>query len=507
MSYLFYPLCGWIAEVFFTKFRMIKWSFIVMLISSIMMSISGILFFATRIAHTLRSCVLVCIVTGLLGLGIYEANAIQFGMDQMLESSSEQLSSFIHWHFWCVHIGPLITYYAIVGTVYFHDCLFDADDTVHTSFHLLGWILIALSCFQIVIALCGILLSFMAKKYLRIEETYKNPLRIVIKVVIYSLKHKHPERRSAFTYWENYIPSRIDLGKEKYGGPFTYEQVEDVKTMFGLLLLIVSMFGYHLLGDGYSLSHYIMNTVGCPTLGQFIGMVLNPEHISTLVVVFCIPIYHFMKKYACILRNSPSLLTRLWIGLFLCLVNESIQCIYSNFLKQRQFSCPKIVAYDNPPLLLKCTVSNIRVHRNNSCEYFCTTSPINDPLVYLSLVPLILNGLSYLLVFVTTVEFICAQSPNAMKGLLIGIWYSMLSVKYMIVYVLDTRMFLKDASEWNLYHGIKGTFIFISIMIFSSICKHYKYRRRDEIVNEQAIIEEQYERELLLNSSSSLEHS
>ena len=108
--------------------------------------------------------------------------------------------------------------------------MFDTDDIVDIFNRLLGWISRALSCFQIVIALCGILLSFMAKKCLRIEETYKNPLRIVIKVVIYSLKQKHPERRSAFTYWENDIPSRIDLGKEKYGGPFTYEQVEDVKT-------------------------------------------------------------------------------------------------------------------------------------------------------------------------------------------------------------------------------------------------------------------------------------
>ena len=308
-------------------------------------------------------CGMVFIITGLLGLGIYEANAIQFGMDQILESSSEQLSSFIYWHFWCVNIGPLITY-AIVGTVlYFLDCLFDADDIVDTYNHLLGWILIALSCFQIVIAVCGIFLIFMAKKYLRIEETYKNPLKIVIKVIFYSLKHKHPERQSAFTYWENDIPSRIDLGEEKYGGPFTYEQVEDVKTVFGLLLLIVSLFGCHLLGDGYSLIHYIMNTVGCPPLVPFIGMILNPEHIITLVVVFCIPIYHFMKKY--LLHNFPSLLTQSWIGLFLCLVNESIQCIYSN-LEQRQFLCPKILAFDNPPLLLKCFVSNIRVHRNNS---------------------------------------------------------------------------------------------------------------------------------------------
>ena len=34
------------------------------------------------------------------------------------------------------------------------------------------------------------------------------------------------------TYWEDdIIPSRVDLGKSKYGGPFTIAQVEDVKTI------------------------------------------------------------------------------------------------------------------------------------------------------------------------------------------------------------------------------------------------------------------------------------
>ena len=32
-----------------------------------------------------------------------------------------------------------------------------------------------------------------------------------------------------------HIPSRIDLGKSNCGGPFTTEQVEDVKTFFGFL--------------------------------------------------------------------------------------------------------------------------------------------------------------------------------------------------------------------------------------------------------------------------------
>ena len=81
--------------------------------------------------------------------------------------------------------------------------------------------------------------------------------------------------------------------------------------------------------------------------------------------------------------------------------------------------------------MLKCIVANMKVVNNDSCGYFCSTPPVSEKIVYLTAIPLVLNGLSYLLVFVTTVEFICAQSPNAMKGLLIGVWYSMLSVKYM----------------------------------------------------------------------------
>ena len=48
------------------------------------------------------------VVSGLIALGLYEANAIQFGMDQMLDASSEQLSSFVYWYFWCIDIGSLI---------------------------------------------------------------------------------------------------------------------------------------------------------------------------------------------------------------------------------------------------------------------------------------------------------------------------------------------------------------------------------------------------------------
>ena len=137
------------------------------------------------------------------------------------------------------------------------------------------------------------------------------------------------------------------------------------------------------------------------------------------------------------------------------------------------------------------------------CQDVCSTPLINDYLIYLFALPLIINGLSYLLVFVTTVEFICAQSPNAMKGLLIEVWYFLLSVKCSVVNRLDIHSSLLEVDHWYIYHCIKGLCIYLSIVSFSFVFRHYQYRKRDEVVNEQAaMIEELYERELLLNTCS-----
>ena len=38
---------------------------------------------------------------------------------------------------------------------------------------------------------------------------------------------------------EEDYPSRIDLGKSQYGGPFTVEEVEDVKTVFRLIPVVM----------------------------------------------------------------------------------------------------------------------------------------------------------------------------------------------------------------------------------------------------------------------------
>ena len=63
-------------------------------------------------------------------------------------------------------------------------------------------------------------------------------------------------------YWEEDIHA-VFLGKNKYGGPFTNEEVEDTKTFLRILPLLLCLFGYHL-ADGYSASGQLQRT-SCST--------------------------------------------------------------------------------------------------------------------------------------------------------------------------------------------------------------------------------------------------
>ena len=114
------------------------------------------------------------------------------------------------------------------------------------------------------------------------------------------------------------------------------------------------------------------------------------------------------------------------------------------------------------------------------------------------LVPQILHGFGYTLVFLTVLEFICAQAPFRLKGFMVGIWYAMLSIKYFIT-TIDSAIVYYHLMErvWIIYESIKIGIIGLSLIIFGINCRWYRYRERDEVVNVQGMIEEIFERELL----------
>ena len=63
-----------------------------------------------------------------------------------------------------------------------------------------------------------------------------DPVWLIWKTLSFAWKHKSPVRPSAFIYCGG-THSRLDLAKERYGGPFTTKQVENVRSFWYLLLI------------------------------------------------------------------------------------------------------------------------------------------------------------------------------------------------------------------------------------------------------------------------------
>ena len=96
----------------------------------------------------------------------------------------------------------------------------------------------------------------------------------------------------------------------------------------------------------------------------------------------------------------------------------------------------------------------------------------------------------------TALEFICAQAPLRLKGLLKGVWYALLAIEFLLVQVPE--LFTVISNSWIIFHEVKAFFVFLSLMMYLCVSKRYRYRQRDEVVNEQFLVEEIYDRELNL---------
>ena len=188
------------------------------------------------------------------------------------------------------------------------------------------------------------------------------------------------------------------------------------------------------------------------------------------------------------------------LGLLCCFIKELI-----NITIHATMTGGKACLYDIEHVPMdKCYLQASQIFLNGTCYNLSAlaTSMNTKPdicelynLPYLLIIiPSILQGLSLMLVFMTTLEFICAQAPLRLKGLLIGLWYAALAVTYLVVEIPETL--ISDSITWEVFHEVKAFLIFLSLMLYVCVSKWYCYRQRDEVVNERLLVEEIYERQL-----------
>ena len=322
LVFISYPLIGLLADIKLTRYQMICLSCWILLVSYAIVSILTILR-ATDIITVNKHipvgvALLLTWALAIVGKGMFESTVIQFGTDQMIEASSNQLSTFIHWYYWSLYIGNICIDIIAAGIMsYLSYCHIRITKPFYQNYRVTvyKWLYLLLGIPQCCLCCITLLLLYLKKfkNYLNIETVGVNPVKQIIDVLKYAYHHKYPVRRSALSYYQNTYPSRIDFGKIQYGGPFTNEQVEDTKTVLRLLVLLASLFGFHLSSDGFSTANHILRKT-CPSSSLILlYFISNPSFISNFITLFGIPLFHLLKKFSCT-KYFPNMKKRMWIG-------------------------------------------------------------------------------------------------------------------------------------------------------------------------------------------------
>ena len=384
------PLSGWLADAKFGNYK-------VFIVGAVLLFISTVINCLLLILEELvweNNCVLkwihlfFCGSLFVAGVCACFVTALPLGLDQMPDASSSRITSYIAWFVYILFYGDFLS----------HILSYFKKDIKGNIYLVLA--LISTFCF-------GILLvsNFLLRpKWLIIDSEPKSPqsLKIIYRVLKFAAKHKAHLNRSALTDWEEDIPSRIDLGKSKYGGPFTTEQVEDVKTIVHLLVVSLPIF------------------IVCMSLTFRInGLSLNISEMDS-----------FTSEIANFFAHS-----------------FAMHAILTTF----------------------------------AFEF----------LVY----PLAKNKLQVLLSAVF--EFMCAQSPYHMRGLLVSFVVPLTVTPYIVT--IEVGMVLKHnvcsthAQCSLISFSVKMITCFIGFLLFCVVARWYKMRVRDEDYSPKRVVEEVYD--------------
>ncbi|KAL5475847.1 hypothetical protein EMCRGX_G025717 [Ephydatia muelleri] len=398
-----------------------------------------------------------------VGLAGFRTIAIQFGMDQMVDASGSQMSAFIHWYYWSTYAGSA-TASVILG------CLFSEQTS-----------LVIRAGISVLFMGTALFCWYCLNKWLIKEPNGDNPFKTVYQVCKFSSEHKAPVYRSALTYWDDTKPSRLDLGKSKYGGPFSTEEVEDVKTFFATSMVLVSLGGFILIN--FTFESLIIHEMKDPKIGKFctLGSLFTSEN---LLILIGIPIYEFVlfPVFPVFRNHTPIIVKRIGIGILMdtaAVLSALVLDWYINLENHSQLQTTQCIL-----------------------EHNVTAGSTSSAFI---VIPMALDTIAELLVAIAALEFIFAQSPYSMRSMLVGTYYTIQGVFGTMSVLIPITVFYvwrKYQSSWKascgtVYFSVMAALGIIGFVVYVVVARKYRMRQRDEQFEQYMIVENYYSTEVI----------
>ena len=238
ISRMFYPIAGFIADVYIGRYRMIRIAFLLCFAGYAVLVISFILEGQISCADLIQALHLIAFLLISAGGGAFEATIIPLGVDQLQGASSSEISSYFHFFYFGRNLGigcgtlmyGLVSFITLKLT---HNTLHETDHESYDVFQPLV---------TITILTVGLVLNLCLSHWYFKNTLWENPVKLVMKVLCYAavVKRRIPLHRRAFRYGEE-RKKRIELAKVEYDGIFSAEKVEDVKAFCRICLIIFTL--------------------------------------------------------------------------------------------------------------------------------------------------------------------------------------------------------------------------------------------------------------------------
>ena len=461
MMWPVFPLVGMVADVWTGRYRIIVVSIYSCFIGWLLSAVS---YFTVAIPTVSATFLVIGIAFQIIGIAGSQSVLVPFIIDQAIGASADELSSMIHW--------ILLSYPSGLWMLNVLKCFTN-------NWSLLGGICLTVSGVSIVVLMSS---YYLFRHKLDTTPHITNPIKLIFKVLNYARKTKYPENRSALTYYLDEAPSRLDLGKEKYGGPFEEEQVEDVKTVFRLLPLLVCIIAYaqvefvhyvaYLAGIDKNLDHYGAKQK------LYLECFIDNKGLFNCTTFFFLLILKLIIQ-PCFDKYLPSMLKRIQIsfGISLLSILMYLAIDLAVSLKGTDNSC-----------WLNTTLHNDH-HNATGIDYHWV------------MVPEIFSGIGFGLSWLVSLEFTLAQSPGHMRGLMVGIFYGIAGITLTFSATLNYPFGYINSNSQPLtctffYHVTKSVVMFLIILLFSVLARRYKLRVREEVVDIHKIVSDTYTRYL-----------
>ena len=423
LCYLSIPLFGLLADVWIGRHKSILTGVVLCFIAWVIGAISIIIHSYYNSKQLLMMVYGIAAIFEAFGYGFFHANIVQYNIDQLIGASADELSTIIY-----CHSGRIAIFTFLFRLLW---CLFSGK-----YFNIAAFIVSGVS-----VSLVLVSHSFFKHKLENIS-LIKNPIKLIVRVLCYARKHKYPENRSALTYWEEEAPSRLDLGKEKYGGPFTEEEVEDVKTVLRLVLFFIAVVGY---------AFNFHNGIPVFSIAP-LKLCLIASDFSLFLCSFFLLLLYLLIIKVFFYKYIPNMLSRVSIGLIFALAAEVTKLIIIKFI-------------------------------------WTTHS-------FAIIVPQILEGITFVFIVPASLEFTIAQTPIQMRGVMVGGWTASWGIGYLLSSIIRFQFHCQDKPICSSYYYylIGSIIILLILIVFVILAKRYKYRVRENEVNIVQIVDDHYQK-------------